>query len=321
MTDQNNQDMEEEIIGAAPKEEQNPAQQEPAQPPVEQPQEPAPEEIPAASVEPEPAPVEEPEPQPEPQPQTPPEPEPEPEENALPKVKASNFSKNQKAPKPKVIKHEKGDSFSPKEKMKSWYYARYQSVVVQRNILLLFSLLSMVAVTVSVVFVRSVTASKSLDPYVIEIEEKTGVPVVVEQLSSQYLTGNQMIVRYFLNQFIHAASGYDPRLYKLNSTKMRLFSTPAVYNDFRRRIDPRDLGNESSIQVRIKSIQFPGPNIAQIRLLRVIKRENRTQTVNELINMEFRFDPAVTLTTEERLINPLGFQVGRYMITEEIYEY
>ncbi len=239
---------------------------------------------------------------------------------SLPKVKVSNFSKSNKSAKSRLKKPEKSDNFSPKEKKKSWYYSRYQSVVVQRNILLMFALLSMIAVTVSVVFVRTVTASKSLDPYVIEIEEKTGVPVVVEQLSKQYLTGNQMIIRYFLNQYIHASSGYDARLYRQSIDGVRLLSTPGVYVDFRRRIRPKDLGNGASIKVRIKSIQFPGPNTAQVRLLKVVSGDNSDRTINELINIEFRF-AELALSAEERMINPLGFQVGRYLITEEIYEY
>ena len=231
----------------------------------------------------------------------------------------SNSKKNNQPigkSKPPVVK----SSFSANEKMKSWYYNRYQATVVQRNILLLFSLLSMVAVTVCVIFVRSVTASKSLDPYVIEIEEKTGVPVVVEQLSTEYLTGNQMIIRYFLNQYIHSASGYDPRTYKLDDTKVRLFSNSSTYSDYRRRIRPRDLGTDTSIEVRIKSIQFPGKNNAQVRILKVIKQQDLTKTVNELINMDFEFVD-LNLNSEERLINPLGFQVGRYLVTEEVYEY
>ena len=60
-----------------------------------------------------------------------------------------------------------------KNKLKSWYSSRYQIVVVQRNILLVFTIIAMVAVGVAVIFVKQLTSSKSLDPYVIEIEEKT----------------------------------------------------------------------------------------------------------------------------------------------------
>ena len=59
-----------------------------------------------------------------------------------------------------------------KLKIKSWYSNRYQIVVVQRNILLLFTIVSMLSVAVSVIFVKNIMSSKSLEPYVIEVEKK-----------------------------------------------------------------------------------------------------------------------------------------------------
>jgi type IV secretion system protein VirB8 len=81
-------------------------------------------------------------------------------------------------------------------KVKSWYSNRYQIVVVQRNILLLFTLVSMFSVAVAVIFVKNIMASKSLEPYVIEVESKTGVATVVDQMTSQNFTGDQMIRKY-----------------------------------------------------------------------------------------------------------------------------
>lgn len=209
----------------------------------------------------------------------------------------------------------------PKLKIKSWYANRYQMVVVQRNILLLFTLSAMVAVTVAVIFVRNIMASKSLEPYVIEVEKKTGVPVVVQQLTAQHLTGDQMIRKYFINKYIHGASGYDPKTYKLDANVIRLFSTPRVYSQFRRRINAKELGPNSSIEVRIKSVQFPNPNTAQIRLVRQIRQEGfETVVKNEIITMDFYFAD-IDLSLEERLVNPLGFQVSRYLVSEEIYNY
>lgn len=206
-------------------------------------------------------------------------------------------------------------------KLKNWYANRYQLVVVQRNILLLFTIVSMFAVTICVVFVKNIMSSKSLDPYVIEVEEKTGVPTIVEQLSSKQFTGDQMVRKYFINQFIHAASGYDPKTYKMDAEKIRLFSTPAVYNDFRSRINAKDLGTDSTIDVRIKSVQFPDANTAQIRLVRQIDMEGMSPVQkDEIITMTFYF-ANLNLTMEERLINPLGFQVSKYLIAEEIFNY
>jgi type IV secretion system protein VirB8 len=209
-----------------------------------------------------------------------------------------------------------------KFKIKSWYSNRYQIVVVQRNILLLFTLLSTLSVAVAVIFVKTVMSSKSLDPYVIQVEEKTGVATVVDQLTSQNFTGDQMVRKYFINEFVHAASGYDPKSYEKDKEKVRLLSTAGVYSDFRNRVNAKDLGPNSQIEVRIKSVQFPDTNTAQIRTARQIRMEGSDrQNKDEVITMNFYFAPDMNLTAEERLINPLGFQVGRYSIAEEIFNY
>ncbi len=206
-------------------------------------------------------------------------------------------------------------------KLKSWYSNRYQLVLVQRNILLLFTVISMFAMTIAVVFVKNIMSSKSLDPYVIEVESKTGVPTVVEQMGAQHFTADQAVRKYFINAFVQAASAYDPKTYKLDAEKVRLFSTPGVYGDFRNRINARDLGANALISVRIKSIQFADANTAQIRIVRQIDVDGADAIQkDEIITMNFYFAD-INLTMEERLINPLGFQVSRYLIAEEIFNY
>jgi type IV secretion system protein VirB8 len=209
-----------------------------------------------------------------------------------------------------------------KLKIKSWYSNRYQIVVVQRNILLLFTLISMFSVAVAVIFVKNIMSSKSLEPYVIEVEQKSGIATIVNQMTAQNFTGDQMIRQYFINEFIHAASGYDPKTYKKDVDKVRLLSVPAVYGDFRNRINARELGTDSRIEIRVKSIQFTDSATAQIRTVRQISLAGvDTKTVDEVITMNFGFSPNMTLNLEERLINPLGFQVTRYAIAEEVFNY
>jgi type IV secretion system protein VirB8 len=221
-----------------------------------------------------------------------------------------------------MIKNNKKEK-NPKLKIKSWYSNRYQIVIVQRNILLLFTIISMFSVAVSVFFVKNIMSSKSLDPYVIEVEKKTGVATVVDQLTSQRFTGDQAIRQYFINQFIQAATAYDPRTYKKDVEVVRLFSTPAVYSQFFSRINARKLGTSYSIGVRVKSIQFPDSSSAKIRLLQQTTFKDAGRDVRSskdlIIDMKFYFSPQILLTKEERLINPLGFQVSQYLIAEEVY--
>jgi type IV secretion system protein VirB8 len=209
-----------------------------------------------------------------------------------------------------------------KLRIKSWYSNRYQIVVVQRNILLLFTLVSMFSVAIAVIFVKNVMSSKSLEPYVIEVEQKTGVATVVDQLTSQQFTGDQMIRKFFINEFVHAASGYDPKSYRKDAEKVRLYSAAGIYSEYRNRINPRQLGTDAQIEVRIKSVQFTDSNTAQIRVVQQVMTEDASAGTKDLvITMGFYFAPEMNLSMEERFINPLGFQVNKYLIAEEVFNY
>lgn len=226
-----------------------------------------------------------------------------------------------------MVKEEKAPKQQRKDqkkiKVKSWYANRYQFLLVQRNILLIFALFSTIAVSFGMIFLNQVVASKSLEPYVIEVEEKTGIPTVVQQLTTEEFTGNELMKKYFVNQFIIAAAGYNPRTYPEDFEKVRVFSNAEVFGSYRSLINPRDLGTDTKIVVKIKSIQFSNETTAQVRIARITTKgiSNETKETNDLATINFFFDPNIQLTSEERLLNPLGFQVKYYSVTEEVITY
>lgn len=213
-----------------------------------------------------------------------------------------------------------------KFKLKSWYSNRYQLVVIQRNILSLFALFAMVAVAISIIFVKQVTTKKSLEPFVIEIEDKTGIPVVVDQLKESNFTADMSLKRYFLFSFIEAVEGYNPATYREDYNKAILFSAPNVFKQFRYRISKNSekspvskLGKKGMLVVRLKSIQFLNPNTAQVRIN--IQAKGRTSGFQKSRDMiayvEFKF-ANLNLTAKERFVNPIGFQVVKYSIDDEL---
>jgi len=206
-----------------------------------------------------------------------------------------------------------------KIKIKSWYSNRYQIVAVQRNVLLLLTATSIIMVAIAVFFVKNFMSSKSLEPYVIEINEKTGTAVVVQQITSQTFTANEVMKRYFINKYVQSALTYNPRNYKENSEEVRLFSTSQIFNEYRNRINPYSLGSESQIEVKIRSLLFKDNMNVEIRTTREINIVGQKSTTkNEIIYMTFYFAPELNLSIEERLINPLGFQVSKFEVAEEI---
>lgn len=120
-----------------------------------------------------------------------------------------------------------------KIKVKSWYTNRYQIVVVQRNVLLLITIISIITVAISVLFVKNFMSSKSLEPYVIEIDDKSGMATVVQQISSQTYTANDMVRRYFINKYIQSSLGYNPQTYREDSESIRLFSSTQIYGAYK----------------------------------------------------------------------------------------
>ncbi len=208
-----------------------------------------------------------------------------------------------------------------KLEIKSWYSNRYQIVVVQRNILLILTALSIISVAVAVLFVKKIISSKSLDPYVIELEQKTGVATVVDPNTASRYTGQEAIRNYFINKFLNSALGYDPKTYKEDAEEVRLFSVPSVYSDFRSRINPRILGVSGNIEVKIKTMRYLDANNLKLRILRIIKTSDNSPTIrnDEVVTMSFYFAPNIELTAEDRMINPLGFQVDSLLIEKEIF--
>jgi type IV secretion system protein VirB8 len=213
-----------------------------------------------------------------------------------------------------------------KLKLKSWYSSKYQIVAAQRNILFFISFFAITAVMVSVIFVRQIMSSKSLVPYVIELEEKTGVPTVVEQLNQSHFTADLALKRYFVYSFIKSVEGYNPGTFKDDYKKISLFTTNPIFRDISKRINPRNerspaklIANRGMIEIALKSMSFPNPRKATVRF--------RTRNVGQVVgfannrdmiaDVEFTFSE-LNLSGEDRYINPLGFQVFKYVIDQEL---
>ena len=213
-----------------------------------------------------------------------------------------------------------------KLKLKSWYSSKYQIVSLQRNILFFISFLSVCSVLVAVLFVKQIMSSKSLVPYVIELEEKSGVPTVVEQLNQSSFTADLALKRYFIYSFIKAVEGYNPGTFKDDYKKAMLFSTPSVFRQIQRKINPRNekspaasIGNRGMISVALKSMSFPNPNKVTIRFR--TKNSGYVSMFPDnrdlIVDMEFKF-VNLRISSEDRYINPLGFQVTSYVIDEDL---
>jgi type IV secretion system protein VirB8 len=212
------------------------------------------------------------------------------------------------------------------EEAKNWYLDRYQTVVVQRNVLAIITILSLVGLGVTTFAVARIADSKTFEPYVIEVEETSGITTLVERNSVEKYTQNDAVRRYFIWSYVRAREGYDVNNYAYNfNTVVRSFSHPKVYRGFREYVaienpgSPVHYGREKTLHPELKSLAFIGPNKAQVRV-KILERSAMQKVArikHRIITMDFTFQPSIAKNSALRYVNPLGFQVTSYRIDED----
>jgi type IV secretion system protein VirB8 len=222
-----------------------------------------------------------------------------------------------------------------KQKIRShnWYTDRYSIAVYQRNFLMVFLLATALVMFMGVVYINIISQKKTVDPFVVEIEEKSGIPTVVDQKSKAEYTAKETVNDFFIYKYVRARENFDFRDYIYNYfTVVRVLSSGGIFKQFyaennKRNPDSRVnvYGRKTIVIAKIKSViditnaqdKRDNTRSKQVRLLVQHIQKNRiTLEEHKVILMKYKFEN-LNLEFEERLINPLGFQVTFYKINDE----
>jgi type IV secretion system protein VirB8 len=208
---------------------------------------------------------------------------------------------------------------------RNWYKDRYQAILLQRRIFMIFTIVSMIATLIAMLIIVQITPLKGVEPFLIQVDSKSGITQLVDPLTIKEITGLESINNYFVVQYIRAREGYNVRDISKNYATVRVMSEPAkVYQQFKREANP---GNSQSVaarmgaagtrSVKFKSISYIKPNQAQVRLLVEETAANGgTLQYHKIASIVFEY-AKLELTNEERYINPLGFRVLEYRVDED----
>lgn len=221
---------------------------------------------------------------------------------------------------------------------KHWYQDKYQHVLVQRNMLALLSLVALVVALVAVFAVARLAPLKSVEPYLLQIDERTGITqAVTPALAGNYMA-SEAVDKYFIAAYLRAREGYNPAIRNANDNIVRLMSSQGVFYQYRRTINPADknsvtarLGAQGQRDINIISAQYISapsaaaikagtrqPRIMQVRLITTERMPNAADVSTRWV-ATITFDYTdLKITEAEKLLNPLGFQVMNYQITREL---
>ncbi|OEY86823.1 type IV secretion system protein VirB8 [Wolbachia pipientis] len=203
-----------------------------------------------------------------------------------------------------------------------WSTSRYSTVVAQRNVLLVLALLLLISITISVLVVFKISTSRTVEPFVIEIEKKSGMVHVVDPATVLQYSANDTLNRYFITDYIKTRECFDPYNYIFNYyKKIRLLSSINVANEFYSYTRSQDLDRLVSQHLEYIKTEFKVNSIQKInndtvQVLFAIKYERKDGShikKSKIVTMSYRF-AQLELNDQDRYINPLGFQVTSYRL-------
>ena len=180
-----------------------------------------------------------------------------------------------------------------------------------------------VTATVAVVVL---TPLKTVEPFVVRVDEATGVVEVMRGLSARPgpITYDEAVSKYFLAQYVRHREGYlDPAA----EDAFRLVSILSAPAEQRRWAElyrgsnpdsPQNLyGETGEAIVSIRAIGFIGDGVANVRFRRTVRQAQQTIESDWIATIAFTYTRA-PMSELDRLRNPLGFQVSSYRADPEV---
>lgn len=209
---------------------------------------------------------------------------------------------------------------------KHWYADRFQTILVQRNLLAVITFVSLLATVITSFSVMQLTPLKSVQPFLIKVDEQSGATTVVDPMKDNELSANQAIKRYFIMKYIRSRETYNVATYRNDYNIVRLLSERKLFETYKQLVSPNneispvnEYGRHSRRQVTLRSLTFIDDNNAQVRITISYDGKMAMQKRKENLIVWLTFDLVdMNLTAKERYVNPLGFQVTNYKVDEEL---
>ena len=210
------------------------------------------------------------------------------------------------------------------DSVQGWFYDRYQAARVNGNrwfvIAILFGTLACLATGAVLVL----TPLKTVHPFLVEVNSASGEVRTLKPLSAAEFSASDAVTKAFLAKYVIGRETYDPQDLKENYQLVRLMSDSAEALRIDNQVSPTNptspvnrYQTHTVRSVRIKSVSFLNKRTAQVRfasfeITRTTKREDAWVGI---VSFQFANIPE---TEEERLANPLGFQVIAYRVDQEL---
>ncbi|MQW56989.1 virB8 family protein [Sinorhizobium meliloti] len=175
----------------------------------------------------------------------------------------------------------------------------------------------------SIFAVAALTPLKTIEPFVVRVDNSTGIVDVVSALTSTAGTYDEAVTKYFAAKYVRAREGYvwseaeeNFRTVALLSTQREQARFSAIYRGSNPDSPQNTYGRSATARISIASISLINPNVVSVRYMRTITRGEEVQPTHWVATLTFSYVNS-PMSSTDRLVNPLGFAVSEYRADPE----
>ncbi|WP_455478044.1 virB8 family protein [Bartonella sp. B10] len=172
--------------------------------------------------------------------------------------------------------------------------------------------------------VAALTPLKTIEPFVIRVDNSTGIVDAISALKETPNDYDEAITRYFAGKYVRAREGFQSSEAQNNFRMVSLLSSLEEQNRFARWYSgsnpesPQNVYRNMIVRITIKSISFLSKDLIQVRYYKTVREPAGKEDISHWVSiLNFSYINA-RISTEDRLINPLGFQVSEYRSDPEV---
>jgi type IV secretion system protein VirB8 len=160
---------------------------------------------------------------------------------------------------------------------------------------------------------------KTVEPVTLLVDRHTGYVQAVRPLDPQKLEASEALTRSFLAQYVSAREGFDRATARPDYRKVALWSAGPARSTYLAKMSPDSFENPFKryppgvvVATAVKSISKLSPDTALVRFDTSVLSGGQVRQARPWIAIiRYRYTGA-PMRFEDRLVNPLGFQVLSY---------
>ncbi|WP_416068622.1 virB8 family protein (plasmid) [Rhizobium sp. YTUHZ045] len=175
----------------------------------------------------------------------------------------------------------------------------------------------------SVFAIAALTPLKTVEPFVVRVDNSTGIVDVVSALTATAGTYDEAVTKYFAAKYVRAREGYVWSEAEENFRNVALLSTQAEQTRFAALYrgsnpdSPQNVyGRGATARINVVSISLINANVVSVRYMRTVTRGEEVKTTHWVATLTFSYANA-PMSATDRLVNPLGFVVSDYRADPE----